>query len=207
MKRRRLSLFATLLAMVCLFSACQSGLPSISADPAPLSAEEAVKLQQELAPSGSGGMGSMKATTVEEKISEGWLPVYAQVTGEEETFDNAHGNWDFFRIPLKILYDPSGHYEEGQEVALYRNCMFRGLLPELKEDDIFVALMIDCLDVHQDSDDILRVEICDTGCYTITQDGHAIAAYTEYPDFQQNGVGLATLLEAYETLLSTDSNS
>ena len=78
--------------------------------------------------------------------------------------------------------------------------MFRGLLPELKEDDIFVALMIDCLDVHQDSEDVVRVAIAATGCYTITQDAHAIAAYTEYPSFQQNGVGLATLLEAYEAL-------
>lgn len=92
-------------------------------------------------------------------------------------------------------------------MALYRNCMFRELLPELKEDDIFVALIIDCLDVHQDSSDILRVEICDTGCYTITQDGHAIAAYTEHPEFQQNGVGLATLLKEYETLENAVSDS
>lgn len=207
MKHKLFSVLAALLAVACLFSACQSGPPSISADPSPLSVEEAAKLQEELAPSGSSGMMSMIETTVEEKISEGWLPVYAQVTGEEEIFENAQGNMDFFRIPLKILYDPSGYYEEGQEVALYRNCMFRELLPELKEDDIFVALMIDCLDVHQDSDDILRVEICDTGCYTITPDGHAIAAYPEYPDFQQNGVGLATLLKEYETLENALSDS
>ncbi len=200
MKCRRLSLFATLLAMVCLFSACQSsGPPSISANPAPLSAEEAAKLQQELVPSGSGGM-SMADWDAAQYISEGWLPVYAQVTGEEEIFENAQGNMDFFRIPLKILHDLGGNYEEGQEVALYRNCMFREMLPELKEGDVFVALMRDCADVHQDSEDVVRVAIAATGCYTITQDGHAIAAYTEYPSFQQNGVGLATLLEAYEAL-------
>lgn len=207
MKCKRFSVFAALLAVACLFCACQSGPPSISADPAPLSAEEAAKLQQELAPSGSEGMMSMGEITVEEILADGWLPVYAQVIGEEEIFENAQGNMDFFRIPLKILHDPSGHYEEGQEVALYSNTMFRGTLPELKEGDVFVAPMTDCLDVHQDSDDVLRVDIYDVGCYTITQDGHAIAAYTEYPDFQQNGVGLATLLEAYETLLNTDSNS
>lgn len=101
MKRKLFSILAILLAVVCLFSACQSGPPSISADPAPLSAEEAARLQEELAPSGSSGMMSMIETTVEEKLSEGWIPVYAQVTGAEETFESAHGNMDFFRIPLK----------------------------------------------------------------------------------------------------------
>lgn len=207
MKRKLSSVLAALLAVACLFSACQSGPPSISADPEPLSAEEAGKLQKKLAPSGSDAMISMGSWDIERYLSEGWLPVYAQVTGAEEIFESAHGNMDFFRIPLKILHNPNNHYETGQEVALYRNTMFRGLLPELKEGDVFVALMKDCVDVHQDSKDILRVEICNTGCYTITQDGHAIAAYTEYPDFQQNGVGLATLLKEYETLENAVSDS
>lgn len=207
MKRKLFSVLAALLAVACLFSACQSGPPSVSADPAPLSAEEAAKLQEELAPSGSGGMMSMGEITIEEILSEGWVPVYAQVTGKEETFENAHGSMNFFRIPLKILHDPSGHYKEGQEVALYSNTMFRGILPQLKEGDVFVAPMIDCLDVHQDSKDIPRVDIYDTGCYTITDDGHAIAAYKEDPEFQQNGVGLATLLKEYETLENAVSDS
>lgn len=175
--------------------------------PEPLSAEEAGKLQKKLAPSGSDAMISMGSWDIERYLSEGWLPVYAQVTGAEEIFESAHGNMDFFRIPLKILHNPNNHYEKGQEVALYRNTMFRGTLPQLKEGDVFVAPMIDCLDVHQDSKDILRVDIYDTGCYTITDDGHAIAAYKEDPEFQQNGVGLATLLKEYETLENAVSYS
>lgn len=114
---------------------------------------------------------------------------------------------DFFRIPLKVLHDPSGRYQDGQEVALYRNTMFRGLLPELKEDDVLVALMKDCLDTHQDDNDILRVEISDIGCYAITEDGHAIATYKEPENFQQNGVGLATLLNEFDALEKDSANS
>lgn len=207
MKRKLFSVLAALLAVACLFSACQSGPPSISADPAPLSAEEAAKLQKELAPPGSSGMISLIETTVEEIMDDGWLPAYAQVIGNEETFEKAHGGMDFFRIPLKILHDPSGRYKDGQEVALYNNTVFRGLLPELKKGDVFVAPMKDCSELHQDNKDILRVAICDTGCYTITDDGHAIAAYKEDPEFQQNGVGLATLLKEYETLENAVSDS
>lgn len=200
MKRWFVPFLAFALVFSCLFSACQSGPPAVSADPAPLSIGEAQKLQQALAPSGSGGTTSMVFRSVEDYLDDDWVPVYFQVTGEEETFEKAHEGMNFFRIPLKILHDPSGHYEEGQEVALYRNTIFRGLLPELKEGDVLVALMKDCLDTHQDGNDILRVEISDTGCYIITADGHAIAAYDEPENFQQNGVGLATLLQAYETL-------
>lgn len=203
MKRKLFSVFAALLVVACLFSACQpAGPPSISADPAPLPAEEAARLQEELAPPGAP-LVDMKATTVEEILDEGWFPVYAQVTGKEETLEKDFGGRGAFRIPLKILHDPSGHYKEGQKVALYANIIMRGLFPELKEGDTFVAPMMDCSDVHQDSKDILRVDIYNTGYYTITQDSHAIAAYTEYPEFQQNGVGLATLLKEYETLENT----
>lgn len=207
MKRKLVSLLASALAIACLFSACQSGPPAISADPAPLSTEEATKLQKELTPSNSGGMASMAAQSIEGYLSEDWIPVYIQITGKEEIFENAHGGMDFFRIPLKVLHDPSGHYQDGQEAALYRNCLFREMLPELKENDMFVALAKDCLDVHQDSSDILRVEITNWGCYQITDDGHAIATYKEQKNFQHNGVGLATLLKEYEAIENNAADS
>lgn len=140
-------------------------------------------------------------------MEQGWLPVYAQVTGEEETVEKAYGDKDAFRIPIKILHDPNGRYEDGQEVVLFNNTMFRGLLPELKKGDLFVAPMKNCADSRQDSNDLLRVTISDTGCYTITQDGHAIAVYREKNEFQHNGVGLATLLKEYEALQKTESDS
>lgn len=207
MKRKLVSLLASVLAIACLFSACQSGPPAVSADPAPLSAEEATKLQEELTPSNSGTMMSMAPRSIEDYFEKDWVPVYIQITGEEETFENAHEGMDFFRIPLKVLHDPSGRYQDGQEVALYRNTMFRGLLPELKEGDVLVALMKDCLDTHQDDNDILRVEISDIGCYAITEDGHAIATYKEPENFQQNGVGLATLLNEFDALEKDSANS
>ena len=187
MKRRFSILSACILAIACLFSACQSAPadpPAVSVDPAPLSAEEAAKLQEEFTPSNSGGSPSTVDTTVEAVMEQGWLPVYAQVTGEEETVEKAYGDKDAFRIPIKILHDPNGRYEDGQEVVLFNNTMFRGLLPELKKDDLFVAPMKNCADSRQDSNDLLRVTISDTGCYTITQDGHAIAIYPEKSDFR-----------------------
>ena len=210
MKYKFISLLFSALAVVCLLSSCQSAPadpPAVSADPAPLSAEEADKLQEDFTPSNSGGSPSTVDTTVEAVMEQGWLPVYAQVTGEEETVEKAYGDKDAFRIPIKILHDPNGRYEDGQEVVLFNNTMVRGLLPELKKGDLFVAPMKDCYDNRQDSNDLLRVTICDTGCYTITQDGHAIAIYPEKSEFQHNGVGLATLLKEYEALKkdSTDS--
>lgn len=210
MKYKFISLLFSALAVVCLLSSCQSAPadpPAVSADPAPLSAEEADKLQEDFTPSNSGGSPSTVDTTVEAVMEQGWLPVYAQVTGEEETVEKAYGDKDAFRIPIKILHDPSGRYEDGQEVVLFNNTMVRGLLPELKKGDLFVAPMKDCSDNRQDSNDLLRVTICDTGCYTITQDGHAIAIYPEKSEFQHNGVGLATLLKEYETLQKTESDS
>lgn len=210
MKRRFSILSACILAIACLFSACQSAPadpPAVSADPAPLSAEEAAKLQEEFTPSNSGGTPSTVDTTVEAVMEQGWLPVYAQVTGEEETVEKAYGNMDAFRIPIKILHDPNGRYEDGQEVVLFNNTMVRGLLPELKKGDLFVAPMKNCADSRQDSNDLLRVTISDTGCYTITQDGHAIAVYREKNEFQHNGVGLATLLNEFDALEKDSANS
>ena len=153
---------------------------------------------------------SMLPVELKDLISDGFYLIYAEVSGEETTVtrslvDEANENmgaqeFDFFDIPLEILYNPSGKFKTGQEVHLFDNTMFRDGLPALEEGDRFVTLVKDSASSHQELSDFPLVGTMEQGFYYITDDGHAIAAYEEPEYFQQNGVGLATLLENYEKI-------
>ncbi len=206
-KKLVLSCLACILAAACLLVGCASN-PDISADPAPLSAEQVEGMREDypICPGGST-MGSMFPTELKDFLNRDNRILYAEVSGEETqetqsiTLDEGLPvDFDFFEIPLQVLYDPSGTFEEGEEIHIYQNSMYREGLPAFEEGDRFVALIVDCSPENQEGSAFPRVEIGEQGFYYITDDGHAIAAYEEPEYFQQNGVGLATLLENYEKI-------
>ena len=104
-------------------------------------------------------------------------------------------------IPIRVLNDPSGKYEKGDELVLYGNIEMRDGLPALEEGSCFVGLVGEIgPGIHQQTSDKPLVSISEQGFYYVTEDGHTVAAYEEPEYFQQNGVGLATLLKEYESL-------
>ena len=195
------------LLTVSRLSGCASN-PDISADPAPLSAEQVEGMREDypICPGGSS-IGSMLPTELKDFLNDDYRILYAEVSGPETTetrainVENVGGEeFDFYEVPLQVLYDSSGTFNKGEEIHIYQNTMFRDGMPAFEEGDRFVALAIDCFPFHQETSDIPRVEVSLQGFYYITDDGHAIAAYEEPEYFQQNGVGLATLLENYEKI-------
>lgn len=130
MKCRLISILASALAIVCLFSACQSAPanpPAISADPAPLSSSQLKDMQKEYPVcsgsvySGGSSQVSLLAMELRDCLKEGDKPIYAQVSGKETTQSvdiadpaNERENvFDYFKIPIRVLNDPSGKYAEG----------------------------------------------------------------------------------------------
>ena len=195
------------LLTVSLLSGCASN-PDISADPAPLSAEQVEGMREDypICPGGSPQV-SMLPTELKDFLDKDHYILYAEVSGPETTetrtinVENVGGEeFDFYEVPLQVLYDSSGTFNKGEEIHIYQNTLFRDGMPAFEEGDRFVALAIDCFPFHQKTSDIPRVEVNLQGFYYITDDGHAIAAYEEPEYFQQNGVGLATLLENYEKI-------
>ena len=195
------------LLTVSLLSGCASN-PDISADPAPLSAEQVEGMREDY-PICTGGspQACMLPTELKDFLNDDYRILYAEVSGPETTetrainVENVGGEeFDFYEVPLQVLYDSSGTFNKGEEIHIYQNTMFRDGMPAFEEGDRFVALAIDCFPFHQETSDIPRVEVSLQGFYYITDDGHAIAAYEEPEYFQQNGVGLATLLENYEKI-------
>ncbi len=206
-KKLALSCLACILAAACLLVGCASN-PDISADPAPLSAEQVEGMREDypICPGGSS-IGSMLPTELKDFLNDDYRILYAEVSGPETTetrtinVENVGGEeFDFYEVPLQVLYDSSGTFNKGEEIHIYQNTLFRDGMPAFEEGDRFVALAIDCFPFHQETSDIPRVEVSLQGFYYITDDGHAIAAYEEPEYFQQNGVGLATLLENYEEI-------
>ena len=92
-------------------------------------------------------------------------------------------------------------------MALYSHSAARGLVPIGEPGERFVAFMQDCDEENQDASDLHRVFFLDAGFYYVTDDGHVIAAYEESDAFRHSGEGLATLLEAYETLLESSADA
>ena len=198
------------LLSVSLLASCASApsAPDISADPAPLSAEQVEKMREDY-PICTGGASQASVIPVEPEdlLQDGFHQIYAEVSGEETAFtrsvtvdDTTEEDFDFFEIPLRVLYDPCGKFKEGEEIHLFGNVSFRDGLPAFEEGDRFVALVTDITSFHQEQSDFPLVGTMEQGLYYVTDDGHAIAAYEEPEDFQQNGTGLATLLENYEEL-------
>lgn len=191
--------FISLLAAVtaaCLLTSCQSSAPDASADPEPLSPEKLAELQKSDYPLSSGAPNaSLVDYELADFVDGKHSPVYGEWTGEETTIG------EFFHIPFKVLHDPTGKYEEGTELALYSHWAFHGLVPPMDPGERFVAFVQDCYDDNQDPSDVHRVTFLDAGFYYVTDDGHVIAAYEESDYFRHSGEGLATLLQAYETLL------
>lgn len=225
MKRRFSILSACILAIACLFSACQSAPvnpPAISADPAPLSSSQLKDMQKEYPVcsgsvySGGSSQVSLLAMELRDCLKEGDKPIYAQVSGKETTQSvdiadpaNERENvFDYFKIPIRVLNDPSGKYAEGDELILYGNIEMRDGLPALEEGSCFVGLIREIgPGIHQQTSDQPLVSISEQGFYYVTGDGHTVAAYEEPEYFQHNGVGLATLLKEYEALQKTESDS
>lgn len=225
MKCRLISILASALAIVCLFSACQSAPanpPAISADPAPLSSSQLKDMQKEYPVcsgsvySGGSSQVSLLAMELRDCLKEGDKPIYAQVSGKETTQSvdiadpaNERENvFDYFKIPIRVLNDPSGKYAEGDELILYGNIEMRDGLPALEEGSCFVGLIREIgPGIHQQTSDQPLVSISEQGFYYVTGDGHTVAAYEEPEYFQHNGVGLATLLKEYEALQKTESDS
>ena len=201
-KKQLISLFTAAAATVCLLTACQSSAPSPSADPEPLSAEEVAQLQKSEYPLSSGSANASFAQyELTDFVDGAHVPVYGEWTGEATDRD------DFFHVPFKVLHDPTGKYEEGTEMALYSHSAARGLVPIGEPGERFVAFMQDCDEENQDDSDLHRVFFLDAGFYYVTDDGHVIAAYEESDAFRHSGEGLATLLEAYETLLESSADA
>lgn len=208
-------LLTTFLLSGCISSPSQP--PSPSADPSPLTAEQVAGMRGEY-PICSGG--STQAATLPRKLEyylgDEYESIYAQVIGKEttqrleiqdDTVEGASAELygatvcDYFMIPIRILDDPGGKYSQGEELILYGNMDFRAGMPALEEGSSFVALVREIgPGIHQNTSDKTLVSTSEQGFYYITDDGHAIAAYEEPEYFQQNGVGLATLLENYEKI-------
>lgn len=203
MKKKRLfCLFAAVVAVGCLLTACQSSAPAPSADPEPLSAEELAQLQESDYPLSSGVPNASFAPYKLTDFLDGkHVPVYGEWTGERTSRD------EYFHVPFKVLHDPTGKYKEGTEMALYSHEAARGLVPIGKPGERFVAFVQDCEEENQDESDVHRVFFLDAGFYYVTDDGHVIAAYEETAAFRHSGEGLATLLKAYETLLESSAES
>lgn len=220
MKCKFISLLFSALAVVCLLSSCQSAPanpPAISADPAPLSSSQLKDMQKEypVCPGGSS-QASMLPMELRDYLEENRKLIYAQVSGKETTQSvdiadpatEGEDVFDYFKIPIRVLNDPSGKYAEGDELILYGNIEIRDGLPALEEGSCFVGLIGEIgPGIHQQTSDQPLVTISEQGFYYVTGDGHTVAAYEEPEYFQHNGVGLATLLKEYEALQKTESDS
>lgn len=213
MKCRFSSLLAFVLSLAFLFTACQSAPatpPEVSADPAPLSSSQLEDMQKKYPVcSGGSSQASMLAMELRDYLEEDRELIYAQVSGKETTqsvdISDPSTEWedifDYYMIPIRVLNDPSGKYEKGDELVLYGNIEMRDGLPALEEGSCFVGLVGEIgPGIHQQTSNKPLVSISEQGFYYVTEDGHTVAAYEEPEYFHQNGVGLATLLKEYESL-------
>ena len=127
------------LLTVSLLSGCASN-PDISADPAPLSAEQVEGMQEDypICPGGSS-IGSMLPTELKDFLNDDYRILYAEVSGPETTetrainVENVGGEeFDFYEVPLQVLYDSSGTFNKGEEIHIYQNTMFRDGMPTFR---------------------------------------------------------------------------
>ncbi|MFQ9872091.1 MAG: hypothetical protein ACLRVT_03440 [Oscillospiraceae bacterium] len=118
--------------------------------------------------------------------------VYAEVIGEKGYFNRSitmgepeldaklssqgMGTFRYFEIPIQVIRDTEGRYQEGDRLTIWANCMFEETDPQMRPG---TEIIVPVSDSQEQGEPSTRKSYGTTGFYYVTEDGYAIAAFDE----------------------------
>lgn len=130
---------------------------------------------------------------VENKIGISDTFIYAEIIGEKNYYsrsvsmgdeeldkklESKGGNiFSYFEVPVRIIQDSEGLYQEGDEITISANCIYEDTAPRMEPGmKIVASISNDSTGTQPD----YRKSYGLIGFYYVTDDGYALAAFPEY---------------------------